>query len=115
MELIEYINAGIEKAGTGEKLSAEIGMRPQHLSEVKKGKRPLPDDASLALANYLGLSVWDVMKAAKIAAAKTEEQRNIWRHAACIIGLAIVTNVVTPSPAEAAPMAKSPYAFCILC
>jgi DNA-binding transcriptional regulator YdaS (Cro superfamily) len=52
-EVEKLIERGAEKAGGQDKFAEKIGIAPNSLTEVKKGKRPLPAHAIEAAAEYL--------------------------------------------------------------
>ncbi len=103
MLISEYIDKGKKKAGTIEALGEVIGVRGYNLSSAKTGKRPLQEEACVKLANYIGEPWHKVYQAMKVAAAKDEEQRKLWKNAACVlITVGMGSGILTPQEAHAA-------------
>ena len=50
-QLIEMLHQKVREMGTQDKLAESLGISPQHLSDVLRGKR----DISQAIAHRLGL------------------------------------------------------------
>lgn len=124
MELREYIEAGIKKAGTGRELARILDMGSTELADAKGHRRGLPNHAICKLADYLGLPERPITAASELVTEKKEEKRAYWRpfveHAraatvALLMSLLIVTNFVTPTPAEAAPALKVQPEHFVLC
>lgn len=106
MELREYIDMGAQKAGTLTKLGNLLGLTQPQISTIKSHKKPLPDTALVKLAEYINVPERELIAANNIAMGKhVDFWRPFVQHAkAASIALvfSLVTNFVTPSPAEAA-------------
>lgn len=111
MQLAELIETGAKKAGSVAELAREIGVTREAASAAKSHKRPLPTDAAVKLANYLGIDPLAAIAANELATKKKEEKRAFWSHLAKAASVALTfgfaLNFVTPSPAEAAPHLKA--------
>ena len=113
MELRDYIEIGSEKAGSLTALGIYLGHGQGNMSHFKSGRTPLPIEDCVKLADYIDADRFDVIAAAKFASAKNEEKKNYWMqfvkaaNAAIMIVVLGVTNFVTPSPAEAAPLTQT--------
>lgn len=122
MQLCELIEEGATKAKSVAGLARTIGVTREQASAAKSHTRPLPTDAAVKLANYLGYEPLMVIAANELATEKKEEKRAFWspfaehaRAAGIVLGLALVTNFVTASTAEAALLLESAtQALCIM-
>lgn len=113
MDFDGLMTLGIAKAGNATELGKVIDLTQQQLSNIRAGRKPLPDPSAAKLAIYLDIRLGEVMAAAKFFYAKTEEEKAIWRpfvlHAkAASVALAASSVILflTPSPAEAAQSLK---------
>ncbi|MFA9439297.1 hypothetical protein ACDA63_06625 [Uliginosibacterium sp. sgz301328] len=80
MEFSDYIEKGVEKAGSQKRLATLIGVRESHMSQMAKALRPIPAEALARLAMLIGEGVtpgqiWEAQQAAR---AETEEERQLW-------------------------------------
>lgn len=108
MQLKDYIEEGAKKAGSLTALGLLLGMSQPNLSHCKAMKKALPAKAVVQLADYIGADLKAVIAANELVTEKDEAKRAFWfpfvenaRAAGIALALAIVTNFVTPSPAEA--------------
>jgi hypothetical protein len=108
MELRDYIEQGAKKAGSLTALGLMLGMSQPNISNVKAHKKPLPVKAVVELAEYIGEDLKAVIAANELVTEKDEKKRAFWspfvehaRAAGVMLGIALVTSFVTPSPAEA--------------
>ncbi len=113
MELRDYIEAGINKKTSVIELARYLGIHPNHVSNAKAHARGLPADACVKLSDLLGIELKAVLAASELATERKEEKRAFWlpfvtntpdltRIASYALILTIVTNLMTPTPAEAA-------------
>lgn len=112
-ELLDSVKhaAGISTDG---ELARKLDVSKQSVSDYYKGTRAPDDFACLKIAEVLGKPLDTVIATVKAATEKDEKRREAWENymkrlggiAASFAGgiLVIVTLIVTPSPAEAAPM-----------
>lgn len=125
MELRDYINLGIERTGSVTALANYLDINPNSVTNAKAHARGLPNDACFKLAELLKADVRGVIAASELATEKKEDKRAFWRPfvtgtdyariAGYALILGIVTNFVTPNPAEAAPLrASSVRTICIM-
>ncbi len=110
MELREYLEIGAKKAGSLTALGKLLDMSQPTISNVKAGKRPLPLDAVFKLADYINADLRALIAANELVTEKKEEKRRFWspfvEHAraasfALALTIALITNFVTPTPANA--------------
>lgn len=79
MELRDYIEMGITKAGNVTELAKLLELRRENLSGAKGGNRGLPDIASAKLAQLIGVPEIAVIAASEMVTAKDEKAREFWR------------------------------------
>ena len=115
MELKEFIEIGAKKAHGLTELGKMLDITQPHMSNAKAHRRPLPLDAAVRLADYIGADLRAVIAANELVTEKKEEKRAFWspfvqsaKAASYAAALMIVTNFVTPSPANAEPVYKEP-------
>lgn len=108
MQLKDYIEEGAKKAGSLSELGRMLCLQQQTISAAKGHKRPLPVKAVVQLADYIGADLRSVIAANELVTEKDEDKRRFWspfvdhaKAASIALGLALVTNFVTPTPAEA--------------
>ena len=115
MELRDYINAALQSKSSMESLADHLGVSRQNLTAAKAHRRGLPADACMKLSKLLGVPFETVIAASELATERKEEKRAFWlpfvtnqndlaRIAGYALILSIVTNFVTPTSAEAAPL-----------
>jgi plasmid maintenance system antidote protein VapI len=80
MEFHEYIGLGVQIAGSQKKLATLIGVRESHMSDMAKGKRPVPAEALAKLALLLdnGTTPGQIWESQQAARAATEEEKQLW-------------------------------------
>ena len=78
MTLREYIDAAAAKAGSVAALARMLGLIQQTMNEAKHHRRPLPLDAAIKLADYIGADRIAVISANELATEKKEEKRAFW-------------------------------------
>jgi len=119
MELRDYIDMAARKAGSLTELSKMLDMTQPTVSNIRAHRKSLPDKQLMQLAEYLGIPERELIAANNIAMGKHVE---FWRpfveHARAAgfaLGILLVTNFVTPSPAEAAQTLNNAYeTVCIM-
>lgn len=79
MELRDYIEQGAKKAGSVAALARTIGVVQQPMNEAKHHRRPLPLDAAIKLADFIGEDRIDVISANELATEKKPEKQDFWR------------------------------------
>lgn len=113
MELRDYIEMGTRKAGNLTALGKILDVSQPNMSHSKAQKKPLPIDAVVKLAEYLNCDLKGLIAANELVSEKKEEKRRFWSpfvenakaaSFALALTIALVTNFVTPTPAEAAPI-----------
>jgi len=119
--LNRIIEKAAEKIGNQKELEAYLGLVKGNLSDVKAGKRGLPDIAQAKLEELMELPIGSLRAPSAIITEKKPERVAYWKKklmefeklAACILAGVILN--MTPTPSEAAPVAKSLIEQCILC
>lgn len=122
MQLRDYIEQGAKKAGSLTELGKMLDMSQPTISGAKAHKRPLTAMAIVKLAKFLDTDLESLIAANELVTEKDEKKRAFWtpfvehaRAAGIVLALSIVTNFVTPSPAEAATLLNSVYGtVCIM-
>lgn len=104
----------IKKAETimpRKELAEYLGIHPQQLTDGKNGKAGLPIAACYKLAGLIEENVSSVVATSELVTEKNEKRRavllpfaNHVRIAIIAVTMTIVTNIMTPAPAEAAQM-----------
>ena len=113
MELRDYINLGIVEYGTVSALADELGLQRESLSAAKSHRRGIPAYAIAKLSEILEVDPRVIMAASELVTERNNEKREYWlpfventlnmgRLAKLVVILGIVTNLMTPQPAEAA-------------
>lgn len=97
MEMKKYLELGEEKAGKQIELAKILGIPDSYIRIVKSGRRGLPADVCIKLADYIGANRLEVIAASNLVTEKDEEKRKIFEscftHAASVlIALAAVYN-----------------------
>lgn len=124
MELKDFLEIGAQKAGSLTALGKLLDMSQPHISRSKSQKRPMPLDAAVKLADYIGADLRAVIAANELVSEKKEEKRRFWspfvEHArAATFALALTsvcgTSFVSPTPAEAAPLLNDVQIRFVLC
>lgn len=119
MTLTDYMETGVKKATSVAELARVIGTTREHASAAKSMRKPLPLDAAVRLADYIETDLRKVLAANELVTEKKEDKRAFWSHlakaASVALALGLVTNFVTPSPAEAAQTQQvCPERLCIM-
>ena len=78
MKLCEYIEEAAKKAGSVAELGRLLGITREATTQAKSEKRPLPLDACVKLADYIGSDRMAVIAANELATEKKEEKRTFW-------------------------------------
>ncbi|AKH38189.1 MULTISPECIES: hypothetical protein [Nitrosomonas] len=108
MELKDYIEIGVEKAGTQIELAKRIGILDVNLRMAKAGKRGLPVDVCILLADYVKVDRLEVIAASNLVTEKDERRRRIFEScfkksnsaAASITMALLVTIILTLAPTK---------------
>jgi hypothetical protein len=121
MKSVKYLDAVIERHGlkTDKALCEHMGWSHSAVNNYRKGLRIMDNEQCLRVALELGMeNPLPIIMAADADRAERAGQRSLWEvfsprmaHSGLVallvsIGLG-VTNFVTPSPAEAAPLSHS--------
>jgi hypothetical protein len=109
-ELRDFIDRGTKKAGSLSALGLLLSQSQPNMSHFRAQRKPMPTDACVKLADYIGANLRDVIAANELVSEKKEEKRQFWRSfldtaKAASIALAIGcgANFVSPSAANAGP------------
>ena len=115
-KVIELLNAVkmIKGVESDYALAKELDLPRGHICQYYQGKRTPNEYACMQIAKALNRSIDEVMAPIRIEAEKDEKRRQKWREyyksiggyaAGLLLGFfALVTLIVTPTPAEAAPI-----------
>ncbi|WP_153111050.1 hypothetical protein [Propionivibrio limicola] len=116
-KVIELLDAVKKAKGieTNYALAKALELPTQRISDYYKGNRFPDATACLQIAKALGMEFGRVSAIVQLEAEKDEKKRGLWEdyfksiggYAASIALATIVTSIMTPSPAEAAPTIKS--------
>ncbi len=60
-------------------LSKKLGVTTSAISNYRSGRSRIDDDVALKVAQILGLNPLEVIAAANVERAKTDEMRDMWR------------------------------------
>ncbi|SDY72960.1 hypothetical protein [Nitrosomonas sp. Nm33] len=109
-ELKDFIEIGVEKARTQIELAKRIGILDVNLRMAKAGKRGLPIDVCILLADYIKVDRLEVIAASNLVTEKDERRRRIFEScfkksnsvAASILMASIVTLVLLIAPVKPA-------------
>lgn len=120
---MQYLTKTIEiaatAAGSQRALEDQLGLAHRYLTEVKAGRRGLPIESCFKLAEMTGTDLARLIAESEAITAKKPEKVAYWKKkledfgkiedkiAACLI-LGLVTNFLTPTPSQAAPVLNSP-------
>lgn len=126
MELRDYIDLAVIKHKTLTALATELGLERAALSLAKAHKRGIPAYAIAKLSEILEIDPKIIMAASELVTERNEEKRGYWlpfvindqqtrKVASYALILGLVTNFVTPSPAEAAQMREFGQDQFVLC
>jgi hypothetical protein len=125
MKSVKYLDALIEKKGlkNDKALCEHMGWSHSVASHYRTGKRIMDNETCLRIAAELELeNPLPIIMAADMDRAEKAGQKSLWEvfsprmagfSAALLLG--VVTNFVTPSPAQAAPMLETGSGHFILC
>ncbi len=112
MEMKKYLELGEEKAGKQIELARILGIPDSYIRIVKSGRRGLPADICIKLADYIGADRLEVIAASNLVTEKDEEKIKIFKscfsRAATIAAAALIFggSSMTSSPAHAAMSEK---------
>lgn len=114
MLLRDYIELGATKAGSLTALGKMLDISQPNMSHAKAMKQALPAKAVVQLAEYIDADLKAVIAANELVTEKDEAKRQFWtpfvnhaKAASIALALGLVTNFVTPSPAEARQVFKT--------
>lgn len=108
MEMKKYLELGEEKAGKQIELAKILGIPDSYIRIVKSGRRGLPADVCIKLADYIGADRLEIIAASNLVTEKDEEKRKIFKscftRAASIAAAALIFagSSMTSSPSYAA-------------
>jgi len=126
MELRDYIEAGLLKKSTVSELADYLVVAATSIADAKAHRRGLPAVACVKLSDLLNVDLKTIIAASELATERKEAKRAFWlpfvtnarditKLASYVMILGIVTNFVTPSPAEASNSAISGPEQFVLC
>lgn len=120
--LKNYIEEGAKKAGSLTALGRMLGISQPDMSNAKAEKKPIPVKACVQLAEFIEADLKAVIAANELVTEKDEAKRAFWtpfvqhaKAASIALEFSLVTNFVTPSPAQAAQTQDTtPERLCIM-
>ena len=113
-----YIEHAEKAAGSQKALAEKLDQSAGKLRQAKAGICGLPVAVCYQIAELIGEDERSVVAASELVTEKKPERRAILlpfvRHAASIAFGVVILNM-TPTPSQAAPIAKQATGHCILC
>lgn len=104
MEMRNYIEKAEKKAGMQLELAKLLNTSSNNIRSIKAGKRGLPVEACIILADYIGEDRLEVIAASNLVTEKDERKRKIlescFQKVASFAAIAVVTSIVTLSMAS---------------
>ena len=114
MELKRFIERAEVAAGSQKALALMLGQDTGNLRGAKAGIKGLPTYACVMIADLIGEDHTSVIAASELVTEKKLERRAFWEKklealaaSVAVVSIAGVTSIVTPSPAEAAPLQEA--------
>ena len=114
MELRRFIERAEVMAGSQKALGEMLGQATSTLRSAKAGLIGLPTYACVMIADLIGEDHTTVIAASELVTEKKLERRAFWEKklealaaSVAVVSIAGVTSIVTPSPAEAAPLQEA--------
>lgn len=106
MELRNYIEEGIAKAGGTSALASVLTVQPQQVTDTKSMRVKLPVPACYALAELIGKDAGEIIAASELVTEKKPERRAmLMRYLAKIgstaAGVALIVGAALPDHAQA--------------
>lgn len=106
MELRNYIEEGISKAGGTSALAKVLDMLPNQLSDAKGMRIKLPVPACYALAEFIEKDVGEITAASELVTEKKPERRAVLMRYLAKIGstaasVTLIVGAALPEPAHA--------------
>lgn len=121
MKMNNYIEIAEKKAGKQIELAKILGVSDGYIRMVKAGKRGLPAEVCILLADYIEADRLEIIAASNLVTEKDEKKRKIFEScftkaasmtaAALIIG---ASSIVSPSPANASTATNASATICIM-
>lgn len=104
MEMRNYIETAEKKAGMQLELAKLLNISSSNLRSIKAGKRGMPVDACIILADYIGIDRLEVIAASNLVTEKDEKKRKIlescFRKVASVAAVGIVSSILTLTPQQ---------------
>ena len=104
MDMKSYIEKAEKKAGSQIELAKMLSISANNIRSIKAGKRGMPVDACIILADYIDEDRLEVIAASNLVTKKDERKRKIiescFKEVASVASIAIVTSILTLSEAK---------------
>jgi len=104
MDMKSYIEKAEKKAGSQIELAKMLSISANNIRSIKAGKRGMPVDACIILADYIDEDRLEVIAASNLVTEKDERKRKIiescFKEVASVASIAIVTSILTLSEAK---------------
>jgi len=102
MDMKSYIEKAEKKAGMQQELAKILNISSSNIRSIKAGKRGMPVDACIILADYIEEDRLEVIAASNLITEKDEKKRKIlescFRKVASAAGITLVTSILTLAP-----------------
>jgi len=102
MDMKNYIEKAEKKAGMQQELAKILNISSSNIRSIKAGKRGMPVDACIILADYIEEDRLEVIAASNLITEKDEKKRKIlescFRKVASAAGITLVTSILTLAP-----------------
>lgn len=102
MDMKSYIEKAEKKAGMQQELAKILNISSSNIRSIKAGKRGMPVDACIILADYIEVDRLEVIAASNLITEKDEKKRKIlescFQKVASVAAVAVVTSILTLAP-----------------
>ena len=128
MKSVEYLEKlQYEKRMNDTQIAIFLNISKAAISQYKSGNRVMNEETCLAIAFALNIEPMQILAAAGMERAQLSGQKSLWEvfmmrtqnaktaGVTAALGLALVTNLLTPTPAKAAPVLEFGAKDFILC
>ncbi|SDX03327.1 hypothetical protein [Nitrosomonas oligotropha] len=104
MKMKNYIEEAEKKAGMQLELAKLLNISSSNIRSIKAGKRGLPVEACIILADYIGADRLEVIAASNLVTEKDEGKRKIlescFQKVASITAAAVISSILTLTPQQ---------------
>ncbi|MER0205032.1 MAG: hypothetical protein DU480_14525 [Nitrosomonas sp.] len=104
MKMKNYIEEAEKKAGMQLELAKLLNISSSNIRSIKAGKRGLPVEACIILADYIRADRLEVIAASNLVTEKDEEKRKIlescFQKVASVTAAAVISSILTLTPQQ---------------